>query len=253
VLNDFEGTVRELATQLIGDQKINVFSQPIDASELAQRVTSDIRERLGQPGTVAIIAGSAFATMFGSTLSIILLLYFLLSGPTIVRGLLQLAPPQQRPFMIHVWSQLDPVLKRYFIGVLLVVIYAAAAAYIGLGLVLRLPHAVFLALLTGVMEVIPVIGPMAAALTAGLVAARHAAGIGAILGYALYATLLRLSIDQLFGPLVLGKAAQVHPVVVIFGFLVGAYLFGIVGVVLAIPVAIAIRTTLRLLYDEPAT
>jgi predicted PurR-regulated permease PerM len=43
----------------------------------------------------------------------------------------------------------------------------------------------------------------------------------------------------------------VHPIVVIFGFLVGAYLFGIVGVVLAVPTAIAVKATLRHLYDEP--
>lgn len=252
VLGDFEGTIRGLASRLIGDQKISIFSQPMDANDLARMVTSDIRGTLGRPGTLALIAGGAFASMFGSTLTIILVLYFLISGPTIARGLLQLMPPQQRPLILHLWSLLDPVLKRYFVGVLLVVIYATAAAYIGLGFFLRLPHAEFLALLTGVMELIPVLGPFAAALIAGLVAAQQATGLAAILGYALYATALRLSIDQFFGPLVLGTAARVHPIVVIFGFLVGGYLFGIIGVVLALPVAIAVRTTLRYLYDEPA-
>lgn len=252
ILTDFQGTVRELASRLIGNQKIDLFNQPMDADALAQTITNGIRDRLGQPGALVLIAGGAFGGMFAATLSIILLLYFLVSGPTILRGLLQLLPPQQRPFTIHVWSRLDPVLKRYFIGVLLVVAYASSAAYIGLGLVLRLPHAIFLALLTGILEMIPVIGPFAAAVIAGLVAVRQATGIGAILGYALYATLLRLSIDQVFGPLVLGSAARVHPIVVIFGFLVGAYLFGIIGVVLALPIAIAVKTILKLLYDEPA-
>lgn len=252
VLTDFEGTIREFASRLIGDRKISIFNQPMDASGIAQTITNDVRSRLGQPGMFAMIAGGAFAGFFGVTLCIILLLYFLLGGPGIVRGLLQLAPPEQRPLIRHIWSLLDPVLKRYFVGVFLVVAYASAAAYIGLGLVLRLPHAVFLALLTGVMEMIPVIGPFGAALLAGLVAAHNATGIGAILGYAIYATLLRLSIDQLFGPLVLGSAARVHPMVVIFGFLTGAYLFGLIGVVLAIPIALTIKTTLKYLYDEPA-
>lgn len=252
VLTDFEGTIRSLASRLIGDQKISFFGQSMNANDLAHMVTTDIRNRLAQSSTLAMIAGGAFVGMFGSTLAVILVLYFLLSGPTIVRGLLQLMPPQQRPLIVHLWSLLDPVLKRYFVGVLLVVAYATAAAYVGLGLVLNLPHAAFLALLTGVMEMIPVLGPFAAALIAGLVAAQQATGIGAILGYALYATALRLSIDQLFGPLVLGSAARVHPIVVIFGFLVGGYLFGVIGVVLALPVAITVRTTLRYLYDEPA-
>jgi predicted PurR-regulated permease PerM len=143
------------------------------------------------------------------------------------------------------------MLKRYFIGVLAVVAYAAAAAYIGLGLVLGIPHAVPLALLTGVLEMIPVVGPGAAAVIAGLVAIHSAAGIGAIIGYALYATALRISIDQLFGPLVLGTAARLHPALVIFCFLSGAFLFGVIGVIMAVPVALVVKVTLALLYDEP--
>ena len=79
------------------------------------------------------------------------------------------------------------------------------------------------------------------------------AGIGAIIAYALYATALRISIDQLFGPLALGTAARVHPVLLIFCFLSGALLFGMIGVIMAIPVALAVKVTLALLYDEPAT
>jgi predicted PurR-regulated permease PerM len=72
-----------------------------------------------------------------------------------------------------------------------------------------------------------------------------------IIAYALYATALRISIDQLFGPLALGTAAQLHPVLVIFCFLSGALLFGIVGVIMAVPVALVVKTILALLYDEP--
>ena len=60
------------------------------------------------------------------------------------------------------------------------------------------------------------------------------------------------SIDQLFGPLALGAAARPHPVIVIFCFLSGAFLFGVVGVIMAVPVALIVKITLALLYDEPA-
>jgi predicted PurR-regulated permease PerM len=60
----------------------------------------------------------------------------------------------------------------------------------------------------------------------------------------------QLSIDQLLGPIVLGSAARAHPVVVIFCLLAGGALFGIVGVILAVPAALVVRTTLAILYDE---
>jgi len=56
-------------------------------------------------------------------------------------------------------------------------------------------------------------------------------------------------------PLVLGRAANVHPVLIIFCFLAGAVTYGIVGVILSVPVALTVKITLETLYDDqnPAT
>ena len=62
---------------------------------------------------------------------------------------------------------------------------------------------------------------------------------------------LPASIDQLVGPLVLGRAAKVHPVVIIFSFLAGAVLFGAIGLLLAVPVAASIKIVLSIYYSEP--
>jgi predicted PurR-regulated permease PerM len=252
VFNDFEAVVRELAQRVIGSGKISLLGAPMDAGQLASTAANGLRNWVTQTGVLATLGAAIFGSMFGLILTLVLLFYFLLNGASIAQGLLQLVPPRNRPLIVHIWSILDPVLKRYFIGVLVVVAYAATAAYIGLGLVLGIPHAVPLALLTGVLEMIPVIGPGASAIIAGLVAVHSAKGIGAIIAYALYATALRISIDQVFGPLALGTAARLHPVLVIFCFLSGAFLFGMIGVIMAVPVALAVKVTLALLYDEPA-
>jgi predicted PurR-regulated permease PerM len=73
----------------------------------------------------------------------------------------------------------------------------------------------------------------------------------AVAGLAGFAIALRLSIDQIVGPLVLGRAAQLHPVVIIFSFLSGAVLFGIIGLLLAVPVAASIKIVLGVYYAEP--
>jgi predicted PurR-regulated permease PerM len=150
----------------------------------------------------------------------------------------------------RIWTRLDPVLLRYFIGVLAVVVYATIAAYVGLGVILGINHAVFLALLTGILEIVPVIGPTSAAILAGLVSLRTATGIINIFEYAAYATLLRLSIDQIVGPVVLGRAAHVHPVLIIFCFLAGGVVLGIPGVILAVPVALVVKSTLATVYGD---
>lgn len=251
IVTDLQGIVTAAVRGAIGNGKMTLMGEPMNAEQIAQTVVTGVRDWLGNAGRIATLGIATFATLFGVILTLVLLFYFLLSGPTIVRGLLALVPPGQRALVQHVATQADPVLRRYFIGVIAVVIYASAAAYVGLGFFLGIPHAIFLALLTGLLEMIPVIGPLAAAVIAGLVAVRYAAGLGPIIAYAIYATALRLSIDQLLGPVVLGAAARVHPVAVIFCFIAGGALFGIIGIILSVPVALVVRTTLAILYDEP--
>jgi predicted PurR-regulated permease PerM len=176
----------------------------------------------------------------------------LVSGKQVARGLFWIVPPHRRSLVARIWQRLDPVLMRYFIGVLGVVAYATVAAYVGLGVILGIQHAVLLACLTGILETVPVIGPTSAAILAGLVSLRTATGIVNIAEYALYATVLRLSIDQLVGPIVLGRAAHVHPVLIIFCFLAGGIVLGIPGVILAVPVALVVKSTLATLYGDEA-
>jgi predicted PurR-regulated permease PerM len=151
-----------------------------------------------------------------------------------------------------VWNDLHNVLWRYFFGVALVVVYASTAAYIGLGLILHIHHALFLALISGLLEVIPVVGPFASATLAGLVAVQQATSPWNIVEYIAYAVALRVSIDEFFGPIVLGRAAYLPPVLVIFCFLAGGILFGIVGIVLAVPFALTVKAILAELYRDPS-
>ena len=248
---DIQSIFENLAKSAMGEATISLLGRQTNATQLARTATEGVREWIEQPGRISAIGAASFAGTFSIFLTLVLLFYFLLSGRRILQGLLWLAPAEERPLLQEVWRRLDPMLKRYFIGVIIVVIYATIAAYVGLGLVLGLHHAVFLALLTGVLEMIPVAGPGASAVIAGLVAVRHAAGIGSILAYAIYAAALRLSIDQLLGPLVLGAAARLHPVLIIFSFLAGGALFGLPGVILAAPMNLVLKIALTVIRGEP--
>jgi predicted PurR-regulated permease PerM len=250
LVTDLQGTLENLTRSIIGNQTINMFGEPMNAAQLAQSAAAGVRGWISS-GQVVTLGTIASAGLFGMILTLVLLFYFLLSGPAIARGIFWLVPVNQRKPVQAVWTRLDPLLRRYFIGVILILAYASVAAYLGLGLVLGIKHAVFLAVMTGALEFIPVIGPAASAAIAGLVALRYATGIGSILGYAAYAAALRLSIDQLVAPIVLGAAARLRPPVIIFCFLAGAVLFGAAGVILAVPAALTIKVTLATLRGEP--
>jgi predicted PurR-regulated permease PerM len=247
---DLQGILQKFVTEALGNKAVTLFGHPMDAQQIVQTLLQRFRDRFGQADVLALLTGYGIGAIMGAFLSVVLLFYFLVSGERIARGLLWMIPPHRRPLVKRIWSRLDPILLRYFIGMILVMMYATAASYVGLALVLGIHHAVVLALLTGILETVPVIGPTSAAVLAGLVSLRTATGLMSILDYALYATALRLSIDQVVGPIVLGRAAHVHPVLIIFCFLAGGIVFGIPGVILAVPAALLVKSTLATLYGD---
>jgi predicted PurR-regulated permease PerM len=247
---DLQSLIENFTRQAIGDQPIHVFGSTLTAHDISQGALDRLRDWFGQSESLGLVTEYSLAFIMGSFLTIVLLFYFLVSGRRVAGGLFWIVPPHRRPLVARIWTRLDPVLMRYFIGVLALVVYATVAAYIGLGVILGIKHAVFLALLTGILETVPVVGPTSAAILAGLVSLRTATGIVSILEYAAYATALRLSIDQVVGPVVLGRAAHVHPVLIIFCFLAGGVVLGIPGIILAVPVALVVKSTLATLYGD---
>jgi predicted PurR-regulated permease PerM len=246
---DAQGAIEGLVRQLIGNGQIQLLGQSISAAQIASYAVNGLRKWFSEDRIFEVVA-FGFVGLFGFILTWVLLGYFLIGGPSLAKSMVWLVPPQNRDFVRRVWDDLHNVLWRYFVGVALVVLYASTVAYIGLALILGIHHAVFLALLTGVLEIIPIVGPLASAVIAGLVAVQEATSAQNIIAYIIYASALRISIDEFFGPIVLGRAAYMPPAVVIFCFLAGGILFNITGIIMAIPVALTIKAILYELYKE---
>jgi predicted PurR-regulated permease PerM len=221
-----------------------VAGASINATQIAARAAGALSEWATNGAKLLRAGAAAMSAVFELVLTWVVMGYLLFDARRLSSGLLWMVPPRRRPIVLEFWHRLDPILRRYFIGIALVVVYASVAAYVGLGLFLGLHHALLLAVITGLFELLPLIGPVASAVLAGLVAVRQAASVSSILAYIAYAIALRLSIDQFFGPIVLGRAAHVRPVVVLFCFLAGGILLGVAGVVMAVPVALAIKVAL---------
>jgi predicted PurR-regulated permease PerM len=251
LVSDLQGSVERAGRQLIGDGPVVIFGRSLTAAEIAQELVDAIRSWISQIEGIANFAAWSFTALFELLLTIIMYVYLMIGGPGVGTGILWLVPPKQRPFVQYIWSELDPILRRYLLGLLIIAVYAAVTAYLGLGLFLGLKHAVFLALLTGVLELVLIVGPIIAAIIAGLVALNEATGPWSVIAFVVYASVFRLTLDEIIAPIILGRAAQIHPVLVIFCFLSGGALFGIAGVLLAVPVAIAGKIVLETIYDGP--
>jgi predicted PurR-regulated permease PerM len=197
------------------------------------------------------IGGLVVGSIFLVTLFFVLLFYFLLQGPALVEGLLKLMPPEHRPALLAFARQANPLLLRYIQGLFVIVGFTAFTTWIGVRLIFHLPYAVPLALATGFLELLPVLGPTLSAFLLGGVATLHGGTIWTFLSFAIFCFGLRLAIDQIVGPIILGRAVMLSPVAVIFGFLAGGALLGMLGVLLAIPTLALLKILLDNYYAIP--
>ena len=240
---------RNLIEQATGPNGIALFGTTYTTDDIMHAITAGFRELMAT-GVVAKAGGLTISALFALALTFVLAPYFMISGPRLVAGAIWLIPPERRHSVVELLPKIVPMLRRYLIGIVLVVIYASTVAWIGFGLVFHLSNAVLLAITVGVLELVPVIGPLTSATLVGLVAVQQASLYAAILLVG-FVIALRLSVDNLVGPLVLGSVTRLHPVVIIAGFTCGAMLFGVLGLLLAVPVAVCIKITLEHYYAEP--
>jgi len=174
--------------------------------------------------------------------------FFLRDWPRLIDWARRNLPPASRHELLPLGEQVSILLSRYVRGQLLLVVIMSTATTIGLTL-FGVPFSLLLGLVTGVLEVIPIIGPI----TAGAIACLVALGnpnpfgwsqlvyVGAI---AIMYTVLRHAEDYFVIPLVIGRIVRLHPALVIFALLSGGAVFGLIGVVIAVPVAATLRLVL---------
>lgn len=241
--------IKRLIQYVVGNSGIALFGKTYTAPQLTAQLFDAVGARFGAR-ILTGVAGSTIGALAGFFLTLVLIPFFLVSGPTLAAGALRLVPPERRSSVRDTVDVVAPVLRRYLAGLFMIVVYATTIAGIGFGPVLKLPHAALLALAVGLLELLPAIGPMASAALMAVVALDQGS-MAEGFGLMVFVLALRLSIDNLIGPLLLGRAARVHPVVVIFSFVCGAMLFGVMGLLLAVPVAATIKIVLQRYYAEP--
>lgn len=191
-------------------------------------------------------ASAAIEVLTGGALAIFCAVFLIASGDRLWQWALAEVPGYARPRLDAVATAAWSTFAGYTRGIVVVAASNAALVCVAL-LVLRVPLAVPLSMLTFFAAFVPLIGSPLALLVATVVAL---AGRGPVV--ALLVLLLTVLIGQFEGhllhPMVMSRAVNVHPVVVAVSVASGAVLAGIVGAVVAVPlvsVAWSIRTALR--------
>lgn len=233
--------------QFVGADAIAIGDTRIPVSDLARELQSGLTTLVSTPGDALHLAGVVAGLALNAFLSLIVTFYLLLEGERAPAFALRFVPPGQRARTVEIAARIHAVLGRWLRGQLVLIVLVALVVYLALGPVLHVPYALALGILTGILEIIPLVGPLVATALATTVAFAHGGAGLAVTVVVLYLVLRQVE-DQLVMPVVIGRAVHLHPVVTIFAVLVGLSAWGVLGGLLGVPVAAALNVVLHELY-----
>jgi len=197
-------------------------------------------------GSLSILTGVA-GVIVDAVLTLMLSIYFVANGPGLANWLEHRMPRAQRPYMRLLISIVNQVVGGYVRGTLTLALLISALVGGGL-LVLGVPYAVLLGVLTFFMEFVPVIGVLVSGAVAVLVALSHGWVLAVVvLGYF---AIVHVIEGDVVGPRIVGRAVGIHPATGLIALLAGTEIFGIWGALFASPIAGLLQAVVTAAWEE---
>lgn len=201
-------------------------------------VTSQLQQHFGTiSGLVISATKTALEIIVGAISIIVVTLYWLGSYDRVQQTLLSYVPARSRERAADIWARIEKKLVSWLVAQALLGIVIGVLVWIG-ALIIGLPFAGALGVIAGLLEVIPTLGPIASAIP-GVLLALTISWKTAVAALVMYLIVHQLE-NHIFSPWLLGRTVRLSPIIVIFALLVGATLYGILGALLAVPVALVI-------------
>jgi predicted PurR-regulated permease PerM len=214
-------------------------------------IVKRLQQLINKGGTSTLAHGvlgvgkAVFDVVAAAVIVIIIAVYLLADLPRVKRGLYRLAPNSRRPRMVLLTDEILARVGGYVLGNLLTSFIAGVATW-AWAAVFGIPYALLLGLLVALLDLIPVVGSTIGGVIVALIALTVSPTIAiATFGYYLVYRFLE---DYLLTPRVMARTVDVPGVLTVVATIIGGTLLGIVGALIAIPVAAAIK----LLIEELA-
>lgn len=184
------------------------------------------------------IVGSAAGFAFNFLTVLLVTPYFAMSMPSIKRWLVRLLRPQHREDFLKLLSESTDLMANFIVGNLLVSVIAGLVTWAGLT-ILGVPYALSLAAWVAITDLIPILGALLGA--AGVAAVAFFQGPEVLIWSLVLIFAYQQVENFLIAPRVMNKAVDLSPATVIIALMVGGSLAGLVGALLALPIAAMIK------------
>ena len=181
-------------------------------------------------------AFGVFSTVVSILLVLVLTFYFTAAENNVRQALQTLLPNRYSSDVTELLSRIQSRLGLWLRGQLILSLLVGCLVYVGLT-ILGIRYALVLALLAMLLEIVPFIGPVISGVVAALLTLSMGYGWTMVALVVLLYFIVQQLDNNIITPKILGKSVQINPLLVIIAIMIGASLAGIVGALLAVPVA----------------
>ena len=188
--------------------------------------------------TVSIVSGITILFTLG-----VIVFYLLCEENLMSETIIKLFPPKIKERAKEVYEAIEQKVGGYVLAQLALMTAVGVATSVGL-IIIKLDYAILVGLIAGILDIVPVAGPILAFIIAIIVASQQG-WIVAVLTAVIF-LLVQWAENNFLRPLIFGKLLNLHPIVIIFAFLIAAQFLGIWGVILSPAIAALVVT----LFDE---
>ncbi|BAZ53269.1 hypothetical protein NIES4103_59430 [Nostoc sp. NIES-4103] len=227
------------------NEKAELVGLPINLDALVVQINDRVKGQLQAiAGQVLNLAVVTFTSLLDFLLTMVLTFYLLQHGGELWQSLVEWLPPKFRlPF-----SQTVRLSFQNFFITQLILSTCMASALIPAFLWLKVPFGLLFGLTIGIMALVPFGGSVGIALTTSLVALQDfSMGIRVLIA----AVIVQQILENLIAPRILGNFTGLNPVWILISVLTGARIGGLLGVIVAVPTAVIIKTALTALRNTP--
>lgn len=230
----------------LAEKRYSKFSLPEGIKQVIdERIvrTEEVLLNAARAGTEGLL--KMFSYLLGLVIAPIFAFYMLKDLKHIKNSFTLTIPRKYRNDVLAIGRDLNEIISGFLRGHLLISVIVGMLTGIGM-YIIGLDFALIVGLIAGVAELVPYLGPLISAIPAvalALLVSRKTA---------LYAAIVILIVQQLenavISPKILGNSLGLHPLVVIFAIMAGGELYGFLGIIVAVPVAAAMKVILRYIY-----
>ncbi|HKN93838.1 MAG TPA: AI-2E family transporter [Thermoleophilaceae bacterium] len=247
-VNNFVGKVPQYVQDLRRNQTVRKYDNKY---HITRRLDQEAKKLPGRLGTAASALTSVtvgvFSALFQLVTVLVLTFFFLLDGKRMVGWGLRQLPPERAQRVRKVMDDVYEATSGYVVGNLIISVIAGTGTWIVLE-ILKVPFAVPLAVLMAFLDLIPLVGATIGGVGIGIVAAISNFPT-ALIVWAIYFIVYQQIENNILQPVIYRRTVALHPLVVLVAVLIGGSQLGVLGALLAIPVAAGVQIIVKDLWN----